>query len=176
MQGNKIKIFLSSGLIIASVLYAIFQDAANPQKLTTIATITPTSEQKPPASSPVPTPAASAPPPKISAVPVAPAATPSPKPKGQYADGNYTGSPADAYYGTGQIEAVIKNGALSDARFLQYPSDRSTSRYISSRAMPILTSEAIQAQNANVDIVSGATFTSQAFQQSLGSALTQAKN
>ena len=49
-------------------------------------------------------------------------------------------------------------------------------QYINGQAMPMLTSEAVQVQSANVDIVSGATFTSQAFQQSLGSALAQAKN
>jgi len=59
-------------------------------------------------------------------------------------------------------------------QFLQYPSDRNTSIRINSRAMPILKQEAISAQNANVNIVSGATDSSQAFQQSLASALSQA--
>lgn len=92
-----------------------------------------------------------------------------------YADGSYTGSAADAYYGTVQVKAVVQNGKLATVQFLQYPSDRSTSRAINSRAMPALTSEAIQAQSSNVNAVSGATFTSQAFQQSLHSALTQAQ-
>ena len=95
---------------------------------------------------------------------------------GAYTDGSYTGTPTDAYYGTVQVKAVITNGQLADVQFMQYPSDRSTSRYINSQAMPLLTQEAIQAQNANVSGVSGATFTSQAFQQSLASALVLAKN
>ncbi len=98
------------------------------------------------------------------------------KPKGQYADGTYTGAAADAYYGTVQVQAVVQDGALASVTFLQYPSDRRTSQQINSRAMPILKSEAIQAQSANVSGVSGATHTSEAFIQSLGDALAQAKN
>lgn len=95
---------------------------------------------------------------------------------GLYADGSYTGNPADAYYGTVQVQAIIQNGKIANVKFLQYPSDRNTSRYINSQAMPMLTQEAIQAQSAQVDGVSGATATSGAFKQSLASALAQAKN
>ncbi len=98
-----------------------------------------------------------------------------PKPLGKYVDGSYSGTPADAYYGTVQVQVIVKNGQLADVQFLQYPNDRSNSRYINSQAMPLLTQEAIQAQSAQIDGVSGATFTSQAFQQSLASALTLAK-
>lgn len=75
-----------------------------------------------------------------------------------------------------QVKATIQNGKIVAVDFLQYPNDRRTSQYINSQAMPILQSEAIQAQSANVDIVSGATDTSMAFQQSLASALAKAKN
>jgi uncharacterized protein with FMN-binding domain len=98
------------------------------------------------------------------------------KPAGRYTDGTYTGAAENAYYGTHQVAAVVKNGALADVQFLQYANDRSTSRYINGQAMPQLKQEAITAQSANVDIVSGATFTSEAFQKSLGSALAQATN
>jgi uncharacterized protein with FMN-binding domain len=104
-----------------------------------------------------------------------PAPTPT-KPQGIYRNGTYTGSIADAYYGNIQVRAIITDGELSDIQFLQYPNDRKTSVYINSQAMPILKSEAISAQSANVDIVSGATDSSMAFQESLGSALAQAKN
>ena len=93
---------------------------------------------------------------------------------GIYANGSYTGSAVDAYYGTVQVKAVVQNGQLADVTFLQYPSDRSTSRYINGQAMPMLAQEAIAAQSAQVNGISGATFTSQAFQQSLRSALMQA--
>jgi uncharacterized protein with FMN-binding domain len=92
-----------------------------------------------------------------------------------YKDGQYTGSSADAYYGFIQVLAVISNGKLTDVRFLQYPNDRPNSVEINSQAMPYLKQEALQAQSANVNIVSGATDTSQAFIQSLSSALEKAK-
>lgn len=92
----------------------------------------------------------------------------------QYRDGTYTGDTADAYYGNIQVTATIQNGKISDVRFLQYPNDRQNSIVINSQAMPLLKSEAIRAQNAKVDIISGATDTSQAFIESLSSALAQA--
>jgi uncharacterized protein with FMN-binding domain len=92
-----------------------------------------------------------------------------------YKDGSYTGSIADAQWGVVQVKAVIKNGKITDVQFLQYPNDRSRSIYINSIADPQLTSEAIQAQSANVDIVTGATDSSEAFIQSLSDALSQAK-
>lgn len=95
--------------------------------------------------------------------------------RGLYKDGTYTGSAKDAYYGYIQVQATINNGLISDVTFLQYPNDNGTSRYVNSQAMPILKSEAIQAQSAQVDIVSGASDSSMAFQQSLASALAQAK-
>lgn len=94
---------------------------------------------------------------------------------GQYKDGTYTGSVADAFYGNIQVQAVIGGGKITNVIFLQYPNDRGTSIEINSQAMPYLTQEAIAAQNANVDIVSGATDSSMAFQQSLAAALSQAK-
>ena len=92
-----------------------------------------------------------------------------------YKDGSYTGSVADAYYGNIQVKAIIKNGKITDVQFLQYPNDRDRSVMINQYADPQLTSEAIQAQSANVDIVTGATDSSQAFIQSLSDALAQAK-
>ena len=97
-----------------------------------------------------------------------------PAKQGQYKDGTYTGNPADAFYGNIQVQAIISGGRITDVQFLQYPNDRSTSIAINSQAMPYLKQEAIQAQSANVDIVSGATDSSQAFQESLASALSQA--
>lgn len=93
---------------------------------------------------------------------------------GVYKNGTYTGSTEDAFYGFIQVQAVISGGKISDVIFLQYPNDNRTSRFINSQAMPMLKSEAIQAQNANVDIISGASDSSAAFQRSLSNALSQA--
>jgi uncharacterized protein with FMN-binding domain len=93
---------------------------------------------------------------------------------GQYKDGTYTGVVADAFYGNLQAAAVIQNGALTDITFPQYPTNGHSAQ-VAAQALPILKQEAIAAQSANVNIVSGATQDSQAFQQSLASALAQAK-
>ena len=81
---------------------------------------------------------------------------------------------ADAYYGNVQVQAVISGGKITAVNFLQYPNDRSNSIRINTQAMPYLQQEAIQAQSAQVDGVSGASATSAAFVQSLTVALNQA--
>ena len=92
-----------------------------------------------------------------------------------YKNGSYTGSIEDAYYGNIQVQAVISGGKITDVVFLQFPNDNRTSQYINSQADPMLKQEAIQVQSAQVDIVSGASASSQAFQASLANALSQAK-
>jgi uncharacterized protein with FMN-binding domain len=93
---------------------------------------------------------------------------------GAYRDGTYVGTSADANWGNVEVQAVIVNGRITDVQFVQYPDHRSRSRSINQRAMPILRQEAIQSQRAEVDVVTGATDTSDAFIQSLASALRQA--
>lgn len=114
------------------------------------------------------------------AQPTAPpaATTPStgPSTAGAFKDGSYTGSVADAQWGYIQVKAVVSQGHLTDVQFLQYPNDRSRSVFINRIADPMLTSEAIQAQGAQVDIISGATDSSEAFMQSLSDALSQAQS
>ncbi len=102
-------------------------------------------------------------------------APPSAKTSGLYTDGAYTGPVTDAFYGPMQVEAVIRGGALSNIKVLQSPSDV-PSQEINGFALPQLVSEAIQAQSGNVNIVSGATLSSEAFAQSLAAALASAKS
>ncbi len=107
-----------------------------------------------------------------------PSPTPTPAPvinTGKYRNGSYVGNSVDAYYGNVQVKAVITGGRISDVQFLDYPQDRQNSVRINSRAMPYLISEAIAAQDSNVDAVSGASFTSAAYVESLSSALAQAR-
>ncbi|HEY5220692.1 MAG TPA: peptidoglycan-binding protein [Candidatus Paceibacterota bacterium] len=94
---------------------------------------------------------------------------------GQYKDGTYTGSVADAFYGKLQATVVIQGGAIVDVQFPQAPSGGHSGQ-VSAFALPQLRQEAITAQSANVNIVSGATQDSEAFQQSLASALAEAKS
>ncbi len=92
-----------------------------------------------------------------------------------YKDGRYVGDVADAFYGNIQVQATVQGGKLTDVTFLQYPNDRRNSIEINNQAMPYLKQEAIKAQSAQVDGVSGATDTSQAFVQSLTAALKKAQ-
>jgi uncharacterized protein with FMN-binding domain len=94
---------------------------------------------------------------------------------GLYKDGSYTGGIADAQWGYVQIKVDIQNGKMTNVQFLQYPNDRQRSIEINSYADPQLVQEAIQAQSAQVDIITGATDSSEAFMQSLSDALTQAQ-
>jgi uncharacterized protein with FMN-binding domain len=73
-----------------------------------------------------------------------------------------------------QVEVVVRDGQLSDVEALELPSDRQRSRYINSIAGPELRQEALQARSANIDVITGATYTSQSYAQSLQNALDQA--
>lgn len=95
---------------------------------------------------------------------------------GRYKDGVYNGPTVNAYYGLVSVQATVQNGSIVDVKFLQYPNDRRTSIRINSIAMPYLQQEAIQAQTANVNLISGATLTSEGFVISLRAALQSAVN
>jgi len=118
--------------------------------------------------SPLPAPSAAAAP-NNGGAPVAVAAK-----TGRYRDGAYVGDVVDAYYGPLQVQANVSGGRIVSVKALQYPADRRTSQRINNQALPALQSEAIAAQDAQVDIVSGATLTSEAYIRSLDSALGQA--
>ncbi len=115
--------------------------------------------------------------PVITSTPVVvkPKPIPVPVQTGKFKNGNYTGDIVDASYGYVQVVAIISGGKITDVQFLDYPQDRPESLRKSTRAMPVLISEAIAIQDSNVDTVSGASFTSQAYRESLASALAQAK-
>ncbi len=125
---------------------------------------------------PTPTTAAPTAVPPTAVQPTARAAAPqASKQNGQYKDGTYTGPEVDAIYGLVQVQAVIQNGRIASVQFLEYPNDRRTSVRINSYAVPTLQQEAVQVQSANVNLISGATLTSEGFQMSLQSALSKAK-
>jgi uncharacterized protein with FMN-binding domain len=88
--------------------------------------------------------------------------------------GTYTGSAADTMYGPVQVRITVSGGKLTAVDVLQVPDNGRYEAQIVADALPILRSEALSAQSANIDIVSGATFTSQGYAQSLQSALNQA--
>jgi uncharacterized protein with FMN-binding domain len=83
------------------------------------------------------------------------------------------GPVVDTRYGAIQVEVVVSGGQLQDVVALQLPTGRRSGQ-ISNAAAPILREEALQAQSASIDTVSGATYTSDAYAQSLQAALDQA--
>ncbi|SRR5258708_35588923 len=105
-----------------------------------------------------------------------PAASSSPSTSANYKDGSYTGNVSSAsMYGDVQVKAIISGGKITDIQFLQLPDAPGHTTEVSTVSSPILKQEAIQAQSAHVNLVSGATQTSQGFIDSLQSALDQAK-
>jgi uncharacterized protein with FMN-binding domain len=91
-------------------------------------------------------------------------------------DGTYTGDAVDVGrgYGTIQVEVTVENGRIVDIQALAIPQNDNRSYQISSRAWPYLVDEAITAQSADIAGVSGASYTSWGFAESLASALAQA--
>jgi uncharacterized protein with FMN-binding domain len=89
-------------------------------------------------------------------------------------DGTFDGSVVNTRYGPQQVQVVISGGKLTDVVVLQTQTADRKSQQISSRANPILREEALTAQSAKISNVSGATYTSQSYTQSLQSALDSA--
>lgn len=73
-----------------------------------------------------------------------------------------------------QVQIVVSGGKITDVQTPQLTSDDMRSQMINSEATPILRSEVLQAQSANVDTVSGATYTSEGYLASLQAALNSA--
>ncbi|MBO4255071.1 FMN-binding protein [Streptomyces griseorubiginosus] len=86
-----------------------------------------------------------------------------------------TGSTVQTRWGPVQVKITLKSGKLTDVTAVQYPADNPRDQEINSYALPRLRSEALQAQSANIDTVSGATYTSDGYRQSLQSALDSAR-
>ncbi len=87
--------------------------------------------------------------------------------------GTYTGNAVSIGYGTVQVQVTVANGKISNVSILQYPNG-GRSGQIAQSSLPTLISETLSAQSARISSVSGATFTSQGYTQSLQSALDQA--
>ena len=85
-----------------------------------------------------------------------------------------TGPAVDTRYGPVQVQVTVDGGALTDVAVLQYPAGDHRDEEINGYALPILVEETIAAQSAQIDMVSGATYTSEGYVQSLQSALDQA--
>ena len=85
-----------------------------------------------------------------------------------------TGSVEQTRYGPVQVAVTFTGSQIVDVRTLQSPSDQSESLRISARSTPALAKEVLKAQSAKIDTVSGATYTSEGYRQSVQSAIDQA--
>jgi uncharacterized protein with FMN-binding domain len=85
-----------------------------------------------------------------------------------------TGSVAQTRWGPVQVQLNVSNGKITDASVLQYPNGNGKDQEINSYALPILTQETVDSQSASIDMVSGATVTSDGYIESLQSAIDQA--
>ena len=89
-------------------------------------------------------------------------------------DGTFTGPSVFVRFGNVQVRIVVSGGRVTDVQAIDLPGDRARSAEISQFSGPVLRQEAIQAQSARINIVSGATYTSNGYAQSFEGALQQA--
>lgn len=90
-----------------------------------------------------------------------------------YADGIYLGIAEYTEWGDVQVQVTITSGEITDVTAVEYPTGRKSSS-INGEAIPMLEAEAVATQSADLDIVSGATYTSLTYADSLQAALDQA--
>lgn len=86
----------------------------------------------------------------------------------------YTGDAVATRYGPVQVQITVVGGKVTKSVVTQVPWNDHKDQEINSYAVPILNQEAVAAQSSSIDMVSGATFTSDGYIQSLQSALDQA--
>jgi len=84
------------------------------------------------------------------------------------------GDIAQTERGPVQVEVVVKKKKVTDVKILQVPSEDPMDVRINQFAVPILIRETLSAQSSKIDMVSGATVTSDGYVQSLQSALDRA--
>jgi uncharacterized protein with FMN-binding domain len=103
----------------------------------------------------------------------APAATATPA-SGAATSGTFTGDAVSTRFGVVQVQVTIESGKIVDVTALSLPANDPHSAMISQRVESTLRSSALAAQSAQIDLVSGATYTSMGYAQSLQAALDQA--
>ncbi|PTW90899.1 uncharacterized protein with FMN-binding domain [Microbacteriaceae bacterium MWH-Ta3] len=89
-------------------------------------------------------------------------------------EGTYVGDTYQTRWGPMQVQVVISGGAITAVETLQYPANDGKSVEINQRAVPILLAEVLEAQSASVTNVSRATYSSEAYKNSVQSALDAA--
>jgi uncharacterized protein with FMN-binding domain len=93
---------------------------------------------------------------------------------GAAASTTVTGDTVQTRWGPVQVEVGVAGSQITGVSVLQYPDDNPQDVQINSYALPILVDATMSAQGADIDMVSGATYTSAGYRQSLQSALDRA--
>ena len=86
-----------------------------------------------------------------------------------------TGSSINTRYGAVQVQVTLAGTQLTDVLPLRLPDSNGVDQEIDQQVVPILIQETLTAQSANIQAVSGATYTSDGYVRSLQSALDKAK-
>lgn len=162
-------VMVSVGILVVGWQIGVAQHAASLSAAPSTTGGTATGTSPGGTASPAPTTAPSA---AASAAPAPAAAAPAPA---AAASGTFAGSSVDTPYGSVQVQITVSGGKITDVTAMKLTDADGRSRQISNEAAPILKSEVLSSQSANVSNVSGATYTSQAYLQSVQSALDQAK-
>ncbi|MBV9486107.1 MAG: FMN-binding protein [Frankiaceae bacterium] len=85
-----------------------------------------------------------------------------------------TGTAANTRYGPVEVRITVSNGKLTRVNAVEYPTSDPRDAQINAYAIPALSQEALAAGSANIDLISGATYTSYGYISSLQSALDKA--
>ena len=88
--------------------------------------------------------------------------------------GTFKGETSQTRWGPVQVQVTLTDGKITDVTTLQYPNGDRRSQSISSQVIPWLQDEVLQVQSAQINGISGATYTSGGFKASLASALQKA--
>ncbi|MFF1632484.1 FMN-binding protein [Leifsonia sp. NPDC058248] len=150
------------GLTAGLRLYGVGAEAAVPTAAASTAT-TPSSSATT-TTAPAPTASAAAP----SAAP-----TPTPSASAATAPKVVDGAVEDTPYGPIQVEVTFAGTKITAVKTVQTPSQEGRSVQINDYATPILAQEVLASQSAQIDTVSGATYTSDGYAQSVQSAIDQ---
>ncbi|MFI5694397.1 FMN-binding protein [Kribbella sp. NPDC051586] len=103
------------------------------------------------------------------------ASVPTAAPSSAGGSSTVTGDVAQTQWGPVQVQLTLQSGKITAVSVPQYPNGNRRDGEINDYALPILINETVQAQSADIDMVSGATVTSDGYIRSLQSALDQAK-
>ena len=151
------------------VILAIVSTAAGLVLLLTFKTHSTSAVHPPPAAIGSPNDSASAPVPAPATAPSASSSS-----GGSTTSRTVTGAAASTIYGPVQVRITVRNGKITAAQAVVYPEDTPRDQQINAFAIPELNQEAVAASSAKIDMVSGATYTSQGYLSSLQSALDHA--